>query len=97
MSRTGGWYLDLPSIGDLKPQKADPGIDLFYTGQDDLMESTLARHPRRALDMGESGAEGAHSTEEIGHEGIMSPNAIVVTIMRMRGLGAVSHADVVCI
>lgn len=30
MSKTGGWYLDLPSIGDLKPQKADLGIDLFY-------------------------------------------------------------------
>jgi len=24
-------YLDLPSIGDLKPQKADLGIDLLYT------------------------------------------------------------------
>lgn len=44
------------------------------------MESILARHPRRALDMGESGAEGAHSTEEIGHGGIMSLDGIVVTL-----------------
>ncbi len=80
MSRTGGCYLDLPSIGDLKPQEADLGIDLFYTGQNDLMKSILARLPRRAFYMGENGAEGAHSTEEIGHEGIMSLDGIVVTL-----------------